>query len=663
MKKLNILLFCCLFSSTALLSQEISLKYGKVTMDELKMETYQKDTTAAAVVLYENGNTYYDYTDGDGFNVCTDESKKIKILKKEGVKEADISIPYYHISAVNKETINKIEAIAYNLENGKIIKTKLDKKYIFDEEINNNYRQVKFSIPDVKIGTVIEFKYSRTSEKSSDLPNWEIQGNIPVLNSDYEVLIPEYFIYSIDTKGFEDVKVNEKPQVQTFTLNSVTNGKNNIIISNSRNIKFSAKDVPALKDENYVWYVRDFTAGVRFELKATKFPYDYYKAFSQTWEDLESTLKDKTDFGPNLQMGDIYKNEIKALVDTLKDENQKIEQVYSFIKNHIRWNESYAFFGNDAKDAAKKGIGNNAQINMILISALKDAGIKAFPILISRRSTGRLPYAFPSLNKLNTFIVAAETSDGKLTYMDGSAIYGGPNMLPTDLLVDRGYVYNTTHTEKWVDLTNIAKNQQISRLRVTLNKDGQLTGERNTIYTNQMAYSYKASFTASKDSAEFIENFQNSNKVTIDSLKIEDKDPMSEKVVERMDFTKKIDAAGDYLYINPLVFLHIAKNDFTQKERKLPVEFNYPYLYQSSCTLIIPENYKIEEIPKSIKVTLNDNQGECLYQIIQEGNIIVLKYVFTLNQTIFPQTEYPSLRDFYGSIVAKNAEMIVLKKI
>jgi hypothetical protein len=247
--------------------------------------------------------------------------------------------------------------------------------------------------------------------------------------------------------------------------------------------------------------------------------------------------------------------------------------------------------------------------------------------------------------------------------MDGSAIYGGPNMLPTDLLVDRGYVYNETHKEKWVDLTNIVKNQQISRLRVMLNKDGLLTGERNTIYTNQMAYSYKASFAASKDSAEFIENFQNSNKVTIDSFKIEGKEPMSEKVVERIDFTKKIDATGDYLYINPLIFMHIAKNDFTQTERKLPVEFNYPYLYQSTCTLIIPENYKVEEMPKSIKITLNDNQGECLYKIIQEGNVLVLKYLFTLNQTIFPQTEYPSIRDFYGNIAAKNAEMIVLKKI
>lgn len=663
MNKLNILLLCFLSPLPALQSQEISLKYGKVTMDELKMDTYQKDTTAVAAVLYENGNTYYDYSYNSGFCVCTDVSEKIKILKKQGVEQANISIPYYYISPGNKETINKIEATAYNLENGKITKTKLEKKYIFDEEINKNYRQVKFSVPDVKIGTVIEFKFFRTSGNISGLPNWEIQGDIPVLNSDYEVVIPEYFIYSLNTKGFENVKVNETTKYQTFTLSNPTNGRVNTATSVSRDIKFSAKDVPALKDENHVWCLRDFTTGVRFELQATKFPYDYYKAFSQTWEDLENTLKDKTTFGPNLQMGDIYKNEIKTLVDTLKDENQKIEQVYSFIKNHIRWNGSYSFLGNDAKDAAKKGIGDNAQINMILISALKDAGIKAFPVLLSRRSAGRLPYTSPSLNMLNTFVVAAETSDGKLTYMDGSAVYGGPNMLPTDLLVDRGYVFSPTHTEKWVDLTNVVKNQQISRLNMKLNKDGLLTGERNTIYTNQMAYLYKSSFAASKDSSEFIENFQNTNKVTVDSLKIENKDPMSDKVVERMNFTKKIDASGAYIYINPLVFMHIAKNDFTQTERKLPVEFNYPYFYQSTCTLIIPENYKVEEMPKSIKVTLNDNQGECLYKIIQEGNAIVLKYVFTLNKTIFLQTEYPSIRDFYGNIATKNAEMIVLKKI
>jgi len=352
-----------------------------------------------------------------------------------------------------------------------------------------------------------------------------------------------------------------------------------------------------------------------------------------------------------------------VLISTTTDEIKKIELIYSFIKSHIRWDESYSFYGNKAKDAVKNGTGDNGQINMILISALKDAGIKTYPILINRRSQGRLPYTYPSLNKLNTFVVAAELSSGKAVYMDGSATNGGLNMLPTDLLVDRGRVYEPTVTEKWVDLTNISKNKQVCMLVANLDKDGILTGEQNSMYLNQLAYGYKSTFAAAKDSAEFIENFQNTNQVTIDSMKIEGKDPMSYVVKERLKFTKKIEAAGDYIYINPMIFAHITKNSFTQSERKLPVEFNYPYAYQISCKLTIPENYQVEELPKSLRIIMNEGMGKCTYQIQQEGNTIQLNYLFERSQIIFPQTDYPAIRDFYGQVANKNSEMVVLKKI
>jgi len=662
MKKSHFLLICIFFSFTTLQAQEISLKYGKVTAEELNLKIYPKDTTAAAIVMYDDGYVVYNYLTNIGFQIQTELKKKIKILKQEGVDEATISIPYFYKSASNREQIMGLEAIAYNLENGKIVKTKLDKKYIFDEEINNRFRRLKFSIPNVKVGTVIEYKYKKSTENIYDIPDWEMQSNIPILNSNYEVLIPEYFYFNIDTKGYESIKVVETIGSQQFNLGSDSNGSN-VITCTNRNIKYSAKDVPALKNEENVWCLEDFMAGVRFEIKGTKYPNDFYKVYTHNWEDLEKTLKDDLDFGSNLKMSNPYEDKIKTIIGTTTDEMKKIELIYSFIKSHIRWNETYSFSGNKAKEAIKNGTGDNGQINMILISALKDAGIKAYPILISRRSQGRLPYTYPSLNKLNTFVVAAETSDGKTTYMDGSAIYGGLNMLPTDLLVDRGRVYEPSNSEKWVDLTNICKNIQVSMLLATLDKDGVLTGEQNSIYYNQLAYSYKSTFAAAKDSAEFIENFQNTNQVTIDSLKIEGKEPMSNTVNEKMKFTKKIDAAGDYIYINPMIFTHITKNSFTQSERKLPVEFNCPYGYQLSCNLIIPENYQVEELPKSLKIILNEGKGKCIYQIQQEGNSIQLNYMFDRNQIIFPQTDYTAIRDFYGQVANKNGEMIVLKKI
>lgn len=662
MRKLTFLLSCFFFFVSVLFAQEISLKYGKISNDELNMKVYSKDTTAAAVVLYDDGYASYEYTQSVGFKIEIELKKKVKILKQEGVNEATISIPYYSNNSGDRESISYLEAMAYNIENGKIIKTKLDKKYIFDEELSSKYRQLKFSIPGVKVGTVIEYKYKRISKRIYDMPDWQIQSEIPVINSNYEVRIPEYFIFNIDTKGYEHINVVETNENQIFNLGMDSNGSNTVT-SQSRIIKFTAKDVPALKDEENVWCAEDFMSGVRFELNGTKFPNDFYKPYSHTWEDLEKFLKNESDLGGNLKISNPYKTEIKALISAVTDEKKKIELIYSFIKDHIRWDESYSFYGNKYKEAVKNGTGNNGQINIILISALKDAGINAFPILISRRSQGRLPYTFPSFNKLTTFIVAAKTSDEKTYYMDGSAIYGGLNMLPTNLLVDRGRVYEETISEKWVDLSKITKSQQVFFLLAELDKDGTLSGELKSGYTNQLAYSYKVAYQAAKDSSDFVEKFQNSNQITIDSFRIDGKEPMSAMVKEEIKFTKKMDASGEFIYINPMIFEHITKNPFTQSDRKLPIEFNYPYIYQESCTLTIPGNYKVEEIPKTIKIILDDNKGKCIYQVLQDGNKIQLNYWFELNQIVFPQTDYTVIRDFYGQVVTKNLEMIVLKKI
>lgn len=362
-------------------------------------------------------------------------------------------------------------------------------------------------------------------------------------------------------------------------------------------------------------------------------------------------------------MSNPYKAEIKELVKSATDEKQKIELIYKFVKEHIRWNEEYAFSGNNARDAVKDGTGNNSQINMVLISALKDAGIKAFPILISRRSQGRLPMTYPSLNKLTTFIVAAETSDNSRYYMDGSAIYGGVNMLPTSLLVDRARVFEPSINEKWVDLTNIVKNYNSANILAEIMSDGSIKGTLQNTFANQFAYSYKSKLSTYKDSIAYIDYIKSLYSANIDSITVEGKEPMSNIVKEKICFTRESNGSSEYMYINPMLLVHLKNNDFTQSERKLPVEFNYPYVFQLSVNLKLPQNYAIEEMPKSAKYTLSDNKGKCVYFFKNNETSVQLSYLFELNQTVFPQDQYTFLKDFFGQVVTKNAEMLVLKKI
>ena len=649
------LLICIIFISTYLRAQEISLIYGNITEDELTMTTYEPDTSAVAVVIYEHGNLSYYYD--DGFFVKNELKRKVKILKQEGVREADIAIPYAY-SVYFKDPVTDIEAIAYNMENGVVVKTILEKQYIFEEEINEYARLKKFSIPGVKVGTVVEYKYTIKTWDTYNIPDWNFQSYIPVMNSCFEALIPDYYVFNHDaTRGFEKIKAEISTEYQFFATASSRYGST--VSSNSKKYKFSAQNIPALKKEPYVWCLNDYISSVTFVLAGRKSLNGYYTPLSNTWEELEKRLRDKSNFEENLKMSNPYKKETKNIKLIAKDEEDRIEKIYSLVKNRIRWNEKFSLMGNSAKTAVKNGVGNSGQINMILLSVLKDADIKAYPVLISLRSRGRIRY--PSLSSISTFVVCAETSNGKKFYMDGSAIHGGLNMLPINRLVDKAYVFDEKVYKKWVDLSNIGENQKTVNQKIEIDENGSIICERSTRYKYQFAYQFKEQFQSSEDSLKYIDKLQNEKNITITDLNVSGKDDMSNLVVEKMKIVYNQEYDSDYKYINPFIFEPI-NNPFIQSERKLPIEFDYPYSITVRTMFVVPDNYTVEEIPSSEHFELDENKCSYRYYIVHNDNMIQLSFNFELNQIFFLQIEYDLIRDFFGQIATKCSELIVLKK-
>lgn len=632
-------------------------KFGKISNEELEMRTFTNDSSAKAVVLYEEGITFYNFT--NDFNLNTEITERIKILKQEGVDLGTVNIHYY-VRGNQKERISEIDAWAYNLENGKIEKSKLDKKFIFEEKINDNLYQIKFAIPNVKTGSVIEYRYKKSSPFYYNLPEWYFQrSSIPVIFSRYDVTIPEYFIYKIDTKGYEHIQAEEKQTSQT--INIVQGGKSIRVPHNARNLILTAENLPAMKDDGFVWNAKDYLSSAVFELAATNFPGSMYKSYTSTWEEIEKTLQSNTEFVKSFTKKTALNDDVKQF-DNIVDEQSKIEAIYNYVKDKIRWNGEYAFYDN-ASDALKSGLGNNVQINGLIISALNSSGIKSYPVLLRRRSQGRLPVSMPSLDKLTTYIAAAETKEGTVFYMDGSATRGGLNMLPTDLLVTQARTFNLKEGGKWVDLTKLTQNLTIISNNAKLTSDGLLECKIETLHKNQPAYIFKNKISNQKDSTEYIEKFQNENNIDIISYSVKGHDDnLANSVRETIVIKKENSPRGDFIYINPLIIPHTTKNAFIQSERKLPIEFEYPMTFQIITLLEIPEDYMIEELPKSAKTTFEDSGGGFNYMISETNNKIQLNYKFYLNELLFPYTSYNTLKEFWGHLTTKNTEMIVLKK-
>ena len=148
----------------------------------------------------------------------------------------------------------------------------------------------------------------------------------------------------------------------------------------------------------------------------------------------------------------------------------------------------------------------------------------------------------------------------------------------------------------------------------------------------------------------------NVNNFIIDSLHLKDA-PMAIKYELETDLT------SDIVYLNPMFGEEIKKNPFISAERFYPVEMPFRKNETFVLDMEIPKGYILDEIPKSVRYALNDNEGMFEYLCLKSGNRIQLKCRVIFNKANFPKEDYESLREFYSFIIKKQSEQIVLKKI
>src|ERR1035437_1076962 len=196
-KYLFVLIASCLFRTS--MAQDFSREFGKISTEELQLKRYEKDTTAEAVILYDMGKSYFTETN-NGFDMIFERKTRIKILTKAGLDKAEFLISYYKGNE-NEEKILEIKGNTYNLENGEVKITALNPNNTFNEKYSEHWHNRKIAMPDVRIGSVIEFSYKILSPYIFNLRNWAFQQTIPVLYSEYSTSMVPFYDYVSNLQG------------------------------------------------------------------------------------------------------------------------------------------------------------------------------------------------------------------------------------------------------------------------------------------------------------------------------------------------------------------------------------------------------------------------------------------------------------------------------
>ena len=640
-------------------SQKVEL--GNVTIDELNEKQYPKDTTAVAAFLFKRAKTIFEYKEDKGFISSTEFSIKLKIYKTEGLKWANFEIPYYiGYNKIDDESVEVTKAYTYNIENNKIERDKLKSEGKYNKKINEFWATKVITFPNVKVGSVIEFKYVLKTENLSNLPEFQFQYEIPVTFAEYQANIPEFYIYKGIKNGFVDIQKREELE-NTSQSYSSSFGKHMTL--NYRQIKtnYFAANIPKLTAEKFVNNIENYYGKIENELQIVRMPDQNPKHIATTWEDVAKSIYKEKEFGEELQKNRYFSEDLRKLIDSNDTDLAKLNKVYSFIKNRMNWNGKYGYYVSKGVEIAyNEKTGNVAEINLMLVSMLNLAGIKSSPVLISTRDNGIA--LFPNRSKFNYVIAIAHIGESKFL-LDATNKFSLPNILPLRDLNWVGRSIEKDGTSEEVDLMPTALSKQIATLSYKIDENGKVSGNVRKSYFDYFALEFRQNKSGINQDS-YIEKLEKNTIEIIDySRKNENIEGMP--IEENYSFTenKSVEVINNKLYFSPLLFFVEKENPFKQDTRKYPVDFDYPKENKFTISIEIPTGYQVESLPQSITINSGDNICSYKFLISNTENRIQTSIAWNVNQALVSANQFDLLKKFYQQMIEKQTEKIILKKI
>jgi hypothetical protein len=643
MKKTILLLLLIVQANYAQLKHNL----GKVTVAQLEQKRHPTDTAAAAAIVFKTGLTNFAFA-GNKWEISTTIKYKIKIYKKEGLSLADFSIPYYSGSN-GSEIVRFSEAYTYNLVDGKIEKTKLKSENQFKEESSANWREKKISFPNVAVGSILEFSYVYLSPYITNFNEFKFQTSYPTDYVEYITYIPEYFAYRTFITGYEKIE----------TVSEDING----LDFSEKKITYSKYDMPAIVKENFVDNINNYTAILKLELASVQYPNRPLENYALDWQGVTKNIYDNEDFGTELNKNGYYNDDLDIILKNTLEQKDKIDSILSFVKTKVKWNEKRGIFCKDGvRKAYKDGIGNVAEINLMLVSMLRYAGVEANPILVSTRENGLS--IFPSRTAFDYVICGVENNKNTIL-LDATNKYSVPNIIPERAINWVGRIIRKDNTSEEVDLSQkIVSNNSYNAI-FTIDAKGSIEGKIREQFSHFSAFIFRNNY-GGLTQESYVENLEKRrNNIEINNLELSNMESLEKPVIQNYSFTIEngTEIIGNKLFFSPMLFYATKENPFKQDKRKFPINFVYPFLDKYIVNVTIPEGYEIESLPEQSAVIIQGDQVKLKYLINTTDNKIQIIYRLEINAALISYEYYEDLKAIFNEMIKKENEKIVLKKV
>jgi len=659
-----------LFSVCLLQAQDY--KFGKVSEEEVQQTEHPEYKEANAAILFREHKVYYNIQKNSGLNLITEVRERIKIYNKEGLDWANKTINLYQ-NGTDREEVGNIKAYTYNMVDGKLVDEKLRNNGIFHEETNKYSLKTKFTMPAVTEGSVIEYKYTIYSPFSTIIDDVPLQFEIPVNRLEAQIKIPEFFGFRMHYNPKSPIifPIDKSRESFTYRYTQKTRSGQRVVRTDYNQKKidymldvynFQRDDIPPLKKEIYVDYLQNYAAYLRWELQYTKFPNSPIENYSRTWEGVAKSIYNDSGLKQEVNKTNFFDKDIDRLLATAQNRQEKLAMIFNYVKGKVTWNDFIGFRAeNGIKSAYKDGEGNTGDINLMLVSMLRYAGFNANPVLVSTKSNG-IPI-YPTRNGFNYVVAAIEDAEN-IILMDATDANVALGELPERAMNWQGRIIREDGTSAWVNLMPAIKSQNTTMLNMQFDEKMVIKGKSvrniNGLYARDFRDNY-----LNMGQEDYVQTLEkNKGNIVISDVALSNEKAVGKDIKQSYNFELKnaMEDINGKIYFKPMVFAGLHENPFKGEERTYPIYFDFPSNNSKTINLLIPEGYQVESLPESAIVKLKNGAGIFKFVVALNGRFLRVESSLDMNNMVYTSEDYEALKNFYGEMVNKHSEAIVLSK-
>ena len=619
-----------------------------ITPDDLKMTSEPKAPGAPAIILYRQVDRDDNPHTGHEVNFV-----RIKILKEEGRKEADIEIPY------QKGSFDKIIGVSGRTihPDGSVSEFKgkpFDKQIVKARGFKSMAKT--FTLPDVQVGSIIEYSYTiELAEQYLFESHWILSQKLFTRKAKFS--LRPYSSY------YGTLHVRWSWHLLPVGTEAPKEGPDNIV-------RMETSDVPPFLSEDYIPPENELKSRVDFtytedtETDTQKFWKNYGKKLNskvesftgkrKAMEEAVSSIVSPGD-SPEVKLQKIYERVQK--VRNLSYERRKTEQEEK--REKLKDNSN-------VEDVWRNGYGYGSQLNWLFLALARAAGFEANAIYASDRYNYFFDPAITDPNKLDTDFVVVKVN-GKDVFCDPAAAFTPFGLLMWSETGVRGLRLDKDGGT-WIDtmLPESSASRTIRKAELNLAETGDIEGKLTVTFTGLKAMQLRSE-ERDEDDADKKKTLEDEAMAYIPAASqlelVNNPDWANPSVPLVAEFKLKVDgwasAAGRKAMLPVGLFSQEEKNVFEHAERVHPIYFEYPNEKDDDITIVLPAGWQISSVPKDM---------------IQEGRVVAyslkmedrkssihISRKLSLDILLLAQKYYPALRSFFQMVRTTDEEQILLQ--